>query len=485
MYVLKKQNWKVVFLASSLIACFALSAQSASRSPKHFSTYDTDPSADAAPSDKGAESSAQDAAPFDKDAESSAQDAAPSDKGAESSAQDAAPSDKGVESSAQDAAPSDKGVESSAQDAAPSDKGAESSAQDAAPSDKSAESSAQDAAPSDKDAESSAQDAAPSDKSAESSAQDAAPSDKDAESSAQDAAPSDKDAESSAQDAAPSDKGAESSAQDAAPSDKDAESSAQDAAPSDKDAESSAQDAAPSDKSAESSAQDAAPSDKDAESSAQDAAPSDKGADSSDLSVIKIKEMALENKASLLQDNDLDKLLNMIEAVLEHNSLEDTQKQFHKLFDKDGSAFYSCFSDNPPLDKELSLLSPQVLYKKGYDFILSANYVEAEKAFCVFQDRYRKDPLGGDALFWLAESLLGQKRYYEAAQTYLTVWYTDKKKLYGSEILLKLAVSMAALGQNKEACALFDNISNHYKTLDCIFCKRLQEERSRARCSLD
>ncbi|WP_413154436.1 tetratricopeptide repeat protein [Bartonella sp. cb54] len=444
MYVLKKQNWKVFFLASSLIACFALSAQSASRSPKHFSTYDTDSSAqDAAPSDKGADSSAQDAAPSDKGADSSAQDAAPSDKGADSSAQDAAPSDEGADSSAQDAAPSDEGADSSAQDAAPSDRGADSSAQGAASSDEGADSSAQDAAPSDKGAD------------------------------------------SSAQGAAPSDKGADSSAQDAAPSDEGADSSAQDAAPSDRGADSSAQDAAPSDRGADSSAQGAASSDEGADSSAQDAAPSDKSAGSSDLSVIKIKEMALENKASLLQDNDLDKLLNMIEAVLEHNSLEDTQKQFHKLFDKDGSAFYSCFSDNPSLDKELSLLSPQVLYKKGYDFILSANYVEAEKAFCVFQDRYRKDPLAGDALFWLAESLLGQKRYYEAAQTYLTVWYTDKKKLYGSEILLKLAVSMAALGQNKEACALFDNISNHYKTLDCIFCKRLQEERSRARCSLD
>ncbi|WP_143242212.1 tetratricopeptide repeat protein [Bartonella doshiae] len=251
--------------------------------------------------------------------------------------------------------------------------------------------------------------------------------------------------------------------------------------------------------------------------------------------------MRLENQESLLKEYDLDKLLHRIQTVLEHNSLENTKQQFHRFFDKKDSAVYSCPSYHPPLNKQLqtikdikqnhtttndqnniahgksdghendpkeahnrlekiheenthtelhqaedlSLLTAKTLYKKGYDFILSANYVEAEKAFCVFQDRYREDPLSGDALFWLAEALLGQKRYHDAAQVYLAVWYTDKKTLYGSEILLKLAISMAALGQNKEACALFSNIPKRYKSLECAFCKRLEKERSRSQCSLD
>ncbi|ENN90273.1 Tol-Pal system protein YbgF [Bartonella bovis] len=133
-------------------------------------------------------------------------------------------------------------------------------------------------------------------------------------------------------------------------------------------------------------------------------------------------------------------------------------------------------------DEDQRLL-PKGLYKKGYDFILSANYAEAEKVFCAFQKLYKRDPLVGDAVFWLAESLLGQERYHEAAQVYLYVWYTYKDTLYGSEILLKLAMSVAALGQNKAACDVFADIPKHYQTLECVFCKRLKQEQSRSQCS--
>ncbi|BBL53869.1 hypothetical protein MF1_11270 [Bartonella quintana] len=46
--------------------------------------------------------------------------------------------------------------------------------------------------------------------------------------------------------------------------------------------------------------------------------------------------------------------------------------------------------------------------KKAYNSLLSGNYVEDEKAFCAFRRRYEKGPLSDDALFWLAEALLGQ-----------------------------------------------------------------------------
>ncbi|WP_244428963.1 tetratricopeptide repeat protein [Bartonella vinsonii] len=119
--------------------------------------------------------------------------------------------------------------------------------------------------------------------------------------------------------------------------------------------------------------------------------------------------------------------------------------------------------------EDSSLLSAKELYKKGYNLLLSANYVDAEKAFCTFQQHYKKDPLHDDALFWLAEALLGQKRYHEAAQVYLNAWYTDKKELYFSEILLKLAISMVALEQNKEVCTLAAKQSK--ETLESVFCK--------------
>ncbi|WP_273760951.1 tol-pal system protein [Bartonella sp. AU16XJBT] len=229
----------------------------------------------------------------------------------------------------------------------------------------------------------------------------------------------------------------------------------------------------------------------------------------------------LENQQALFKDYDLDKLLHKIRMVLEHNNLKNVNKQFHRLFDKKDSSVYSCSVESAALDEKSqtekeemvqqlsvdnqtnvadvkdhdvketeeilkkvhdvsahieahqsdTLSSSKALYKEGYDFIRSANYVGAEKSFCAFQNRYKKDPLSDDALFWLAESLLGQKRYHEAAQVYLTAWYADKKKLYTSEILLKLARSMVALETNEEDCALFAKNKKRHQMLESVFCK--------------
>ncbi|MBB5074142.1 TolA-binding protein [Bartonella callosciuri] len=290
-------------------------------------------------------------------------------------------------------------------------------------------------------------------------------------------------------------------------------------------------------------------------------------ADDSVHGIIQDRESILEKQEVLFKDYDLDKLLQSIQRVLEHNSLKNVQEQFHKLFETKDSSIYSCALESAALDKNLQtvkegmaqelstednqnsvanvksldgqvkshdyesylqeihnrlqkanknlqethkdaekaqdllkeapnrlektheerdpvelhqgkdrfLLSSKALYKKGYDFILSANYVEAEKTFCTFQQHYKKDPLNNDALFWLAEALFGQKRYYEAAQVYLNAWYADKKKLYTSEILLKLARSMITLEKNKKVCETFAKRSKYSKTLESVFCKPLKE----------
>ncbi|WP_336276619.1 hypothetical protein [Bartonella sp. CB178] len=229
--------------------------------------------------------------------------------------------------------------------------------------------------------------------------------------------------------------------------------------------------------------------------------------------------------------------MHTVQTVLENNNLGDTKEQFYQLFGEGEAAFHSCFSDNPYLDKSFQALdgpgkvypmdsdqncasgvpchgyrnglegkgggleetyglsgkkhdekrrhvvqnrgedssipTSKSLYKKGYDSILLGDYIGAEKAFCAFYIHHKEDPLSFDALFWWAEALLRQERYHEAAQIYLTLWYTDKKIFYDSEILLKLAISIAALGKNKDDCTFFAAKEDRSQTLADAFCQHL------------
>ena len=62
---------------------------------------------------------------------------------------------------------------------------------------------------------------------------------------------------------------------------------------------------------------------------------------------------------------------------------------------------------------------PEELYRNSYEFILSGDYGTAEAGFRDHISRFPSDPKAADAHFWLGEALLGQKKYRDAAETFL------------------------------------------------------------------
>jgi tol-pal system protein YbgF len=125
---------------------------------------------------------------------------------------------------------------------------------------------------------------------------------------------------------------------------------------------------------------------------------------------------------------------------------------------------------------------PEELYRNSYEFILSGDYGTAESGFRDHIKRFPADPKTADARFWLGESLLGQKKYRDAAEIFLAANkdYPSAKK--APDMLLKLGVSLVGLDQHDVACATFSEIGKRYPNMSGALKDRIKQEQALASC---
>jgi tol-pal system protein YbgF len=125
---------------------------------------------------------------------------------------------------------------------------------------------------------------------------------------------------------------------------------------------------------------------------------------------------------------------------------------------------------------------PEELYRNSYEFILSGDYDTAEAGFRSHISRFPSDSRAADAHFWLGEALLGQKKYRDAAETFLSAnkEYPSSKK--APDMLLKLGVSLVGLDQKDVACATFSEIGKRYPDISGVLKDRVKQEQALAAC---
>lgn len=125
---------------------------------------------------------------------------------------------------------------------------------------------------------------------------------------------------------------------------------------------------------------------------------------------------------------------------------------------------------------------PEELYRNSYQFILSGDYSTAEQGFRDHIARFPKDPKAADAHYWLGESLLGQQKYRDAAETFLAASKDYPKAKKAPDMLLKLGVSLVGLNQRDVACATFGEIGKRYPDISGALKERVKQERALAAC---
>jgi tol-pal system protein YbgF len=106
--------------------------------------------------------------------------------------------------------------------------------------------------------------------------------------------------------------------------------------------------------------------------------------------------------------------------------------------------------------------TPEEEYSADYKLIESASYEAAELAFRKFISSYPKDRRVADATHWIGESLYQRKQYRDAAEQFLkvTTSYATTKRAPAS--MLRLGMSLAALGEKDAACATFEEVNRKY-----------------------
>ncbi|WP_202365583.1 tol-pal system protein YbgF [Mesorhizobium sp. L-2-11] len=125
---------------------------------------------------------------------------------------------------------------------------------------------------------------------------------------------------------------------------------------------------------------------------------------------------------------------------------------------------------------------PEELYRNSYQFILSGDYGTAEQGFRDHIARFPKDAKTADAHYWLGESLLGQQKYRDAAETFLAASKDYPKAKKAPDMLLKLGVSLVGLNQRDVACATFSEIGKRYPNVSGALKERVKQERALAAC---
>jgi tol-pal system protein YbgF len=122
------------------------------------------------------------------------------------------------------------------------------------------------------------------------------------------------------------------------------------------------------------------------------------------------------------------------------------------------------------------------IYEKGYGALSQNDYAGAEAAFSQLIDTYPKDPLAGNAQYWIGESYYRRGQYKNAADAFLKGYKKYKSGDKAPETLLKLGMSLAALGQKGAACSTFGELKSKYPAAPEPVRDEAKAEQKKAHC---
>jgi tol-pal system protein YbgF len=126
--------------------------------------------------------------------------------------------------------------------------------------------------------------------------------------------------------------------------------------------------------------------------------------------------------------------------------------------------------------------TPDEQYQFAFDLMRQTKYADAEKALSTFVDEYPDHPLAGNASYWLGETYYVRKDYNNAVLTFAQTFQKYPQSGKAPDSLLKLGMSLAALGETADACKALHELASHYPKASDAVKERAAKERAKNGC---
>ena len=129
------------------------------------------------------------------------------------------------------------------------------------------------------------------------------------------------------------------------------------------------------------------------------------------------------------------------------------------------------------------LSDPTKLYQRALQDLQSGNYNGAEADFAQLVQGFPSHKLAGNAQYWLGETFYVRRQFKQAAQAFLVGYTTYAESKKAPDSLLKLGMTLTALGEKKTGCDAFAELGAKFPDAPDAVAKRAQIERKRAGCA--
>ncbi len=118
--------------------------------------------------------------------------------------------------------------------------------------------------------------------------------------------------------------------------------------------------------------------------------------------------------------------------------------------------------DGAPAPGPASDSDPATQYDRAFTALRTGDYASAESRFESFLAAHPTHGLAANAKYWLGESYYARKDYEKAARTFAEAYQQYPKSPKTPDNLLKLAMSLAGMGNKKDACVAFAQLHHEY-----------------------
>ena len=111
-----------------------------------------------------------------------------------------------------------------------------------------------------------------------------------------------------------------------------------------------------------------------------------------------------------------------------------------------------------------------------------ADYPNAEAALKAFIEQHPKDPMAGNAQYWLGETYYTRNRYLEAASAFAEGYKRYPKSAKAPDNLLKLGMALGRANQKDNACLAFRQLDHDFPNPGASVKERAVAEKKRLGC---